>query len=525
FISVVASRSTSYPLLTCDQEESAMEISSASSLLLLISFLCSAFFLFFKQRSPRGAPANLAALNSYPVVGNLPHLVKNSHRILEWTTDLIPTSPTGTVTVAPFVFTANPANVEHVSKVRFANYPKSEPIILAIRDCLGRGVATTNGEEWRLQRKAASHEFGTRSLRTFIHEKVCHELLARLVPLLTRASRSGEVIDLQDVLERFAFDNTCSLAFDEDTMCLGGEGGEEGKRFFHAFEEASRLCVERAKQPFPLVWRIKKWLHVGSERRLQEAMEIVHGFVDRCMQSRGNRPTSGQDLLSRFTADGANSDEFVHDNLISFVLAGRDTTPAALTWFFWILSSRPDVVAKIREETKRIRTRQPEENGGKLAFTMEELREMNYLHAAISESLRLYPPVPMVPRDCLEEDELPDGHRMRRGWILMYNAYAMGRREAIWGPDCREFMPERWLDEEGVFQPKSSSVFPVFHTGPRTCLGKDMAYIQMKVVAASILERFDMTVVEASGRHQLLMAMRMQGGLSVRLRERISGGM
>jgi cytochrome P450 len=60
----------------------------------------------------------------------------------------------------------------------------------------------------------------------------------------------------------------------------------------------------------------------------------------------------------------------------------------------------------------------------------------------------------------------------------------MARLEEIWGNDCMEYRPERWLDEEGVFRPESSFKYPIFHAGPRMCLGKEMAYIQMKSIVA-----------------------------------------
>lgn len=495
-----------------------MEISLIS---LFFSFLCPAFlfffFFFFKRRSSASTPPNYAPLKGYPVVGNIPYLIKNSHRMLDWSAQLISLSPSGTVTVAPFVFTADPANVEHVAKTRFANYHKPEPIIAAISDCLGRGLATTNGAEWRLHRKAAANEFSTASLRDFAYESACRALAAQLLPLLLRVSRSGEVLNFTDALERFAFDHTCSLVFGDGAGCLGGETGCEGDRFFCAFETAARLCVERAKQPVTLVWRIKKWLRVGSERRLRDAMEIVHAYVDRRMRRRSAADSSGgrDDLISRFTA-GGHSEEFLRDNLISFVLAGRDTTPSALTWFFWVLSSRPDAMAQIRKEIERIRSGR---RHAETLFTLDDLRQMNYLQAAISETLRLYPPVPLVPRECLEDDELPDGARVGRGWVVMYNALAMGRRETLWGRDCEEFRPERWL-EEGVFRPRSSSVFPAFHAGVRACVGKEVAYLVMKVVGASVLEKFDVEVVQASGRRRLLMAMKMEGGLQVKLKQR-----
>ncbi|XP_020244341.1 cytochrome P450 94C1-like [Asparagus officinalis] len=104
----------------------------------------------------------------------------------------------------------------------------------------------------------------------------------------------------------------------------------------------------------------------------------------------------------------------------------------------------------------------------------------------------------------------------------MYNSYAMGRSERIWGEDAREFKPERWLDGEGVFQPVSPYQYPVFHAGPRMCLGKDMAYIQMKVVVASVMERFEVEVVDVEKvrEPELVLIMKMKGGLKVWVRER-----
>ncbi|XP_017701498.3 cytochrome P450 94A1-like [Phoenix dactylifera] len=485
-------------------------------LLLLLSVLYSAI-LFFKRSAPPKATESLV-LKSYPVIGNLPHFIKNGRRLLEWTTDLIASSPTGTVTVAPIVFTANPTNVEHVARTNFQNYPKGGEILSTFHDFLGRGIFNSNGEEWLLQRKAASFEFNTKSLRAFVLDKVRHETVDRLIPLLKRAGRSGEVLDLQDVLERFAFDNICSLVFGEDPKCLALES-EDGERFYHAFHEATELSIERAKQPFSLIWKLSKWLDLESERRLRESMETVHGLVEKYVRSRRklSREGGGSDFLSRFAADGAHSDEFIRDILISFVLAGRDTTPTALTWFFWILSSKPEVVEKIREEIRVIRSQR--RNYDSEVLTLDELREMGYLHAALSESMRIYPPVPLRPCESRREDELPDGTRVRKGWTVMYSTYAMGRAEGIWGQDCGEFRPERWM-EDGVFQPASPFRYTVFHAGPRMCLGKDMAYIQMKAVAASILEGFEVEVVENRGKHHLSMTMRMEGGLPVRIKER-----
>jgi cytochrome P450 len=119
---------------------------------------------------------------------------------------------------------------------------------------------------------------------------------------------------------------------------------------------------------------------------------------------------------------------------------------------------------------------------------------MHYLHAAITESMRLYPPASADTHGCKEDDFLPDGTFVGKGWLLTSCAYAMARLESISCEDCEEFTPERWLDEEGAFRPENPFKYLIFHAGPRMCLGKEMAYIQMKPIAACVLERFSCTL-------------------------------
>lgn len=224
------------------------------------------------------------------------------------------------------------------------------------------------------------------------------------------------------------------------------------------------------------------------------------------------------DLLSRFIASEDNSDEFLRDIIISFILAGRDTTSSTLAWFFWLLSTKPEIEKKILEEVKSIRSK-TQNFYGDLSF--DELREMHYLHASISEALRLYPPVAFDTKTSLEEDVMPDGTFVGKGWFVSYNAYSMGRMKGTWGEDCEVFLPERWL-ENGVFRPESPFRFPAFHGGPRLCLGKEMAYMQMKLIVAYTLERFEIEIVEKGlvPEQLLSLTLRIKGGLAVRVRER-----
>lgn len=348
------------------------------------------------------------------------------------------------------------------------------------------------------------------------------ELQTRLIPILERGARTDRVLDVQDILERFAFDNICKVAFNVDPGCLGGDG-TAGAEFMQAFEDAATLSSGRFMYALPSLFAIKKFLNLGSEKKLRKYIATVHEFADKIIRTRLEEKAEkkDEDLLSRFIANSENSAEFLRDIVISFILAGRDTTSSALSWFFWLLSSRPDVEERILQELENIR-RQNGKSIGEI-YSFDELREMHYLHAAISEAMRLYPPVPVDTKACKENDILPDGTVIGKDWFISYHTFAMGRMESIWGEDCCEFKPERWI-ENGICKQESPFKYPVFHAGPRMCLGKDMAYIQMKSIAASVLERFGMDVLLENGNPPeplLSLTLRMKGGLPVRVKERI----
>lgn len=95
------------------------------------------------------------------------------------------------------------------------------------------------------------------------------ETCARLVPILTEAAEREEVLDLQDVLEKFAFDNICKVAFNVDPGCLGSDGSGVGAEFMSAFEDACTWSVERFRYAFKFLWRLKGFCNIGSERQLK----------------------------------------------------------------------------------------------------------------------------------------------------------------------------------------------------------------------------------------------------------------
>ncbi|KAJ7977283.1 putative Cytochrome P450 [Quillaja saponaria] len=501
-----------------------------------LSLVLISFFLIkttsssktIKKPSTPIAPTTLP--KSYPLVGQIFSILANSHRRIQWFSDLLQISPSATITIHRFfgqrsVVTSNPAVVQHMLKSHFHIYQKGDTFRRTIIDFLGNGIFNSDGENWKFQRQVASHEFNTKSLRNFVENVVDTELSDRLVPILSIASAQNQVLDFQDILQRFAFDNICKIAFGFDPIYLSPSLSQS--KFVQAFEDAVKISGDRLATPIPLIWKIKKVLNVGAEKRIRMAISEIHEFAREIIREkkhelREKASLDSVDLLSRFLNSGHSDEVFVTDIIVSFILAGRDTTSAALTWFFWLISKNPRVQSEILKEIT--------ENSE--ATVYDEVKHMVYTHAALCESMRLYPPVPVDAKEAVSDDVLPEGTVVEKGMRVSYHVYAMGRSEQLWGPDWAEFKPERWLekiaetDKEAAkwnFMGRDPYTYTVFQAGPRICLGKDMAFLQMKRVVAGVLTRFKVVPVPANGEEPEFVAYltaKMKGGFPVRIEKR-----
>ncbi|KAL9239651.1 hypothetical protein vseg_013954 [Gypsophila vaccaria] len=493
----------------------------------------------FHSKSSKG----IDLTKPYPFIGHLFAFYRHKgDTLFQWFCGLIISSPSATFVVhRPFgervVMTGNPANVEHILKTNFNNYQKGPIFRNTLRDFLGDGILNVDGDTWRGQRQVAIHEFNTKSLRNYIENVVDFELFDRLIPILTNAAQNGTVLDLQDILQRFTFDNICKISFGYDPEYLS-PSLPRGK-FADALEDATMISTRRFRVLFPLVWKIRRFFNTGTEKRLKEAVLEVREFARSLIKQRkqSTKPSvETEDLLSRFLNSGQFEEENVIDIVIAFILGGRDTTSTALTWFFWVLQKNHVAEKEILKEVKNSRnnnaSNKPSDQIGCSSFS--EVKEMVYTHAALCESMRLYPPVPADTKQAETDDVLPDGTPVRQGMRVSYFPYAMGRLESIWGPHWAEYRPERWLEKvdgggEGEtkwqFVPRDTYSYPVFQAGARTCIGKEMAFLQMKRVVAGILAKFKVIPVIKDGFEPVYvpnLTAKMEGGLLVKIEERVA---
>ncbi|KAJ8451581.1 hypothetical protein Cgig2_018215 [Carnegiea gigantea] len=447
----------------------------------------------------------------WPIIGIIPSFVLNYHEVHDWNTKALDKSG-GSYRVRGLfggfegIMTSDPIKIEYILKTKFKNFPKGKYYRERFRELLGDGIFNSDDDGWKEQRRIATSEMHTTRFVQYSLGTMQSLVIEKQVK-----TAKDQAIDLQELLLRFTFDNVCVAAFGVDPGCLALDLPEIP--FAKAFEEATEYSLFRFLVP-PYVWKSMRFLNISKERRLKEALKIVHEFAETTVKNRkadmalprSKLDHDPCDLLSRLIMmqdqQGCSfSDKFLTDFCISFILAGRDTSSVALVWFFWLLYENPDVESKILQETKDIlASRNGEKKSGdeldeEVVFEAKELEKMIYLQAALSEALRLYPSVPIDFKQAREDDVFPDGMTIRKDSRVLYHVYAIGRMESIWGKDCLEFRPERWL-KDGQFISENPFKYAVFNAGPRLCVGKKFAYMQMKMVAASVLLRYRVKVKE-----------------------------
>ncbi|KAK6947796.1 Cytochrome P450 [Dillenia turbinata] len=478
-----------------------------STLLLLVS-LITAYLVWFRtiKRSLKGPRV-------WPVFGSLPGLIENANRMHDWIADnLRGCGGTYQTCTCPIPFlarkqglvtvTCDPKNLEHILKTRFDNYPKGPTWQAVFHDLLGEGIFNSDGETWRFQRKTAALEFTTRTLRQAMARWVSRAIKNRFCPILKAAQVEAKPVDLQDLLLRLTFDNICGLAFGKDPQTLSPGLPENG--FATAFDRATEASLQRFILP-EFIWKLKKWLRLGIEVSLTESLHHVDEYMSNVIKTRKHELLNQQstnlhdDLLSRFMKKTESySDSFLQHVVLNFILAGRDTSSVALSWFFLSVIQNPRVESKILHEICSVLI---ETRGNDISkwldepLVFDEVDRLVYLKAALSETLRLYPSVPEDSKHVMADDTLPDGTFVPAGSAITYSIYSTGRMKFVWGEDCMEFKPERWLSPDGrKFEPQDSFRFVAFNAGPRICLGKDLAYLQMKSIAAAVLLRHRLSV-------------------------------
>lgn len=463
----------------------------------LLTLLLVLYRIYRRMRSPRGAPS----APGHWLLGILPEFARAMERhthhelIHRWHRDhgdtvvcYLPMQPT-------IVDTIDPRNVEHILKGRFDNYIKGNWFYERLNDLLGDGIFNVDGSMWHSQRKTASQMFTQNRFKNQIW-RVVDRNTSKVVDIL-RQVEPGGTVDLFNLMNRFTLDTIGEVGFAKDIGSLH----DPSSPFLRSFDRCQQVCMTRFILPF---WRLRRLLRLGDEGDCVEHFKRLDAYARKTVRelkaSLSGAPRPGEPIspsmnleeavdsfVGIFVKEGEAkgeplNEDFIRDMVLNFLIAGRDTTAQALSWCFFLLMRNPEVEQRVLEEIQSV--------CGARDVTYDDLNRLKYLHAVLSESLRLYPSVPYDSKVAISDDTLPDGTWIPRGTVVQFNPYSMGRSRKIWGDDAEGFRPERWVSAE----PPNPYAYPVFNAGPRECLGKRLSLVEMKTLIVGVLRSVKLTL-------------------------------
>ncbi|TMW62711.1 hypothetical protein Poli38472_005329 [Pythium oligandrum] len=370
---------------------------------------------------------------------------------------------------------------------------------------LGHGIFASDDATWIHQRKVASNLSTARALRETMTESI-RKYTIHLRQILETSGRDGKSIDIFQLFNRFTIEAFSEIGFGINMKSMEMEGEHP---FQTAFDRVQRCTILRFIRP-PLFWKLQKALGLGAEAQLRADVKtidnivldiIAQTFARRQANEKRDGPTDIVSLsLDQYenSPEGQNGEfdqQYLRDIVVNFLIAGRDTTAQALSWFLMNMTLHPRVLTKIRGEVKEVLSGLLD--GTINTPTMDQVQQLTYLEAALKESLRLYPAVPFSFKAAANDIVMSDGTFIRKGQFIGLAGYAYRRQKYVWGPDAAEFNSERWIDPETdkLVNYSAFKFFP-FNAGPRICLGMNLAMLELKIVVASLVSRLDIEVIE-----------------------------
>lgn len=389
----------------------------------------------------------------------------------------------------------HPDYIEEVLVTNCANFIKGRGL-RANRALFGDGLLTSEGEHWLRQRRLAQPAFHRERIAAYA------ETMLEYTQNMLHGWRDGEERDIGEAMMGLTLQIAAKIFF-------GADVGDEIPYVKAAFQEVSLQNAGRTRL-FHLPDGVPTPANVRYNRAVRQLESIIYRVIE---QRRGDSQDAG-DLLSallqaRDEGGSAMSSRQLRDEVITFFLAGHETTALALSWSWYLLAQHPEAESELVAELEGILAgREP---------TIDDLPALRYAEAVICEAMRLYPPVWLMVREAVHDCTIA-GYRIPRRSSIVFSPWVM-HRDPRYFPEPERFYPGRWLCGLAKQLPRFS-YFP-FGGGPRLCIGAAFAMTETILLLAAIAAQFHFDLVP--GHPVVPMAaitLRPRHGIKVRLVKR-----
>lgn len=360
----------------------------------------------------------------------------------------------------------DPDLIKAVLLDRHEEFPKAPVVRRVLGPLFGDGILTADGADWRWQRQTVAPVFR-------------HGELLKFVPIMVAAAEAvlGEWRQSAPGTPQRIDHAMASATFRviSETVLPGGD---------------VRPAVERSNADYlsPISWALAyavlglpRWLPHPGKHTMRRAEQALRSSLTELVQARRKGHSARDDLFARLLR-AANpetgqpmSNEQLVDNVLTFLSAGHETTAQALTWTLYLVARAPEWEARIVEEVGQV--------AGQAPITAAHIDRLQVVSRVLKESMRLYPPVPVLSRIANGDMEI-GGRRLAAGTLVVMPIYAIHRHRRLWD-DPDRFDPDRFAPEHEARY--SRYQFMPFGAGPRICVGASFALIEATAMLATLV--------------------------------------
>ncbi|KLO13829.1 cytochrome P450 [Schizopora paradoxa] len=371
----------------------------------------------------------------------------------------------------------------------------------------GKGLMWSDGENHRRQRKVLNPLFNVSSIRSMVPTffDSAHKIKSAWESIIQQSSTDEAVIDISKWMNGYSLDSVGLAIFGHDFATLDGKESDIAKL-------NDSLGTTRLTRFESVVSRLSSALPIlrGVPNPRSRIISSIHDCLSEIANdlvegsSKGDTSYDRTIISTLLKAKEGNtmSEEEVISQIRILLQAGYETTAIGLTFVLIDLAKNPDAQNSLRNEILSLPTSEP---------TFDQILNSDalpYLSAVIQESLRIHPPVGQIVREAAQDDALPlnspivgkSGEKIERlmipkGTMINIPLRSVNLSNAFWGPNAKEFVPERWLDNEKGVPQRAKEIQGYHHTltfmdGPRMCLGRNIAVAEMKTAVAILVRNF-----------------------------------
>jgi cytochrome P450 len=396
----------------------------------------------------------------------------------------------------------HPAAIHRVLLENAANYRKDMLQRRVLSAGLGEGLLSAEGQQWRAQRRTVAPLFARRT----VTQSAPAMMDAANALVEHWRQHDGATLDVAAEMARLTLDVLERTIFSDGFGCNAEEARLAMVTYFNTVGQIDLLDL----------LGMPNWIPRINHLRVRSTLRFFERSIEDLIAARRRRLAEREDyrpndiltlLLAALDPDTGErmSEAEVKSNILTFIMAGHETTANLLSWSLFLLSQSDDWLQRVKAEAER-------EIDGSVTVLAEHLPETR---AVIDEAARLYPPIAAISRMAIDADELA-GEKISRGTMVVISPYVLHRHRLLW-PNPDLFDPTRFLGENRSLIDRYS--YLPFGSGPRTCVGSAFALQEATIVLATIIRNFSLQLTRGHKVWPLLrVTLRPAGGLPMIIR-------